>query len=72
MMIAIILLIFPGLPLGIDFTSGSTISYRWVDKNPTQEDIMFALNQAGFENSIVQSMGEKEFFIRTSDIGNSG
>lgn len=72
MLIAIILLIFPGLPLGIDFTSGSTISYRWVDKDPTQEDIIFALKQAGFENSIVQSMGEKEFFIRTSEMGNTG
>ena len=50
MVIAIILLIFPGLPLGIDFTSGSTISYRWVDKNPTQEDIIYALKDIKVTN----------------------
>ena len=67
--ISIILLVVPGLPLGIDFTSGSTITYRWEDKNPTQDQISESMEKAGFETAIIQSMGNKEFFIRTSDLG---
>ena len=70
--ISIILLVIPGLPLGIDFTSGSTITYRWEDKNPTQDQISESMEKAGFDTSIIQSMGNKEFFIRTSDLGLNG
>ncbi|MQF84718.1 MAG: protein translocase subunit SecF [SAR202 cluster bacterium] len=70
--ISIILLLVPGLPLGIDFTSGSTITYRWEDKNPTQDQISESMEKAGFETAIIQSMGNKEFFIRTSDLGLNG
>ena len=70
--ISIILLVIPGLPLGIDFTSGSTITYRWEDKNPTQDQISESMEKAGFETAIIQSMGNKEFFIRTSDLGLNG
>ena len=70
--ISIILLVLPGLPLGIDFTSGSTITYRWEDKNPTQDQISESMEKAGFDTSIIQSMGNKEFFIRTSDLGLNG
>ena len=70
--ISIILLVVPGLPLGIDFTSGSTITYRWEDKNPTQDQISERMEKAGFDTSIIQSMGNKEFFIRTSDLGLNG
>ncbi len=70
--ISIVLLVIPGLPLGIDFTSGSTITYRWDDKSPTQDQISESMEKAGFEISIIQSMGNKEFFIRTSDLGLNG
>lgn len=70
--ISIILLVVPGLPLGIDFTSGSTITYRWEDKNPTQDQISESMEKAGFDTSIIQSMGNQEFFIRTSDLGLNG
>ena len=70
--ISILLLVIPGLPLGIDFTSGSTITYRWEDKNPTQDQISESMEKAGFETAIIQSMGNKEFFIRTSDLGLNG
>ena len=70
--ISIILLVVPGLPLGIDFTSGSTITYRWEEKNPTQDQISESMEKAGFDTSIIQSMGNQEFFIRTSDLGLNG
>ena len=66
------MLFIPGLPLGIDFTSGSTITYRWTDKNPTQDQIAESIKNAGFDTSIIQSMGNKEFFIRTTDVGATG
>jgi preprotein translocase subunit SecF len=72
MVISIILLFLPGLPLGIDFTSGSTITYRWNDKTPVQDEISNAIQNAGIENSIVQSIGDNEFYIRTSDLGVNG
>jgi len=72
MLVSIILLFLPGLPLGIDFTSGSTITYRWDDKTPIQEEISNAIENAGFEDSIVQSLGNNEFYIRTSDLGVNG
>lgn len=70
--ISAFLLFIPGLPLGIDFTSGSTITYRWTDKNPTQDQIAESIKNAGFDTSIIQSMGNKEFFIRTTDVGATG
>ena len=70
--ISIILLFLPGLPLGIDFTSGSTITYRWNDKTPVQDEISNAIQNAGFESSIVQSIGDNEFYIRTADLGVNG
>jgi|TARA_B110000263_G_scaffold176730_1_gene154472 preprotein translocase subunit SecF len=72
MLVSIILLFLPGLPLGIDFTSGSTITYRWDDKTPIQDEISNAIENAGFEDSIVQSLGNNEFYIRTSDLGVNG
>ena len=50
--VSIILLVVPGLPLGIDFTSGSTITYRWEDKNPTQDQISESMEKAVFETAI--------------------
>jgi len=70
--ISIFMLFIPGLPLGIDFTSGSTITYRWTEKNPTQDQISESIKNAGFDTSIIQSMGNKEFFIRTTDVGSAG
>jgi len=70
--ISIFILFIPGLPLGIDFTSGSTITYRWTDQNPTQDQISESIKNAGFDKSIIQSMGNKEFFIRTTDVGSTG
>tara|TARA_B100001250_G_scaffold414608_1_gene454584 strand:- start:25956 stop:26852 length:897 start_codon:yes stop_codon:yes gene_type:complete len=70
--ISVLLLFVPGLPLGIDFTSGSTITYRWNDQSPSQDQISESIKNAGFETSIIQSMGNKEFFIRTSDFGLDG
>jgi preprotein translocase subunit SecF len=70
--ISIFILFIPGLPLGIDFTSGSTITYRWTDQNPTQDQISKSIKNAGFDKSIIQSMGNKEFFIRTTDVGSTG
>ena len=72
MILSVILLFIPGLPLGIDFTSGSTITYRWDNDPPSQEQISNSFSDAGFKGTIVQSMGNNEFYVRTSDLGING
>ena len=42
------------------------------DKTPIQDEISNAIENAGFEDSIVQSLGNNEFYIRTSDLGVNG
>ena len=72
MILSVILLFVPGLPLGIDFTSGSTVTYRWDNDPPSQEQIASSFSDAGFKGTIVQSMGNNEFYVRTSDLGING
>jgi preprotein translocase subunit SecF len=72
MILSVILLFVPGLPLGIDFTSGSTVTYRWDNDPPSQEQISNSFSDAGFKGTIVQSMGNNEFYVRTSDLGING
>ena len=72
MILSVILLFVPGLPLGIDFTSGSTVTYRWDNDPPSQEQISSSFSDAGFKGTIVQSMGNNEFYVRTSDLGING
>ena len=72
LILSVILLFVPGLPLGIDFTSGTTVTYRWDDNPPSQEQISNTFSQVGYKGTLVQSMGNNEFYIRTSDLGVNG
>ncbi len=67
-----IVLVTPGLKLGIDFTSGSTVTLRFAGGDPGTAKVKAALDRAGHPESIVQAMGDAQFFIRTDDLGNSG
>lgn len=67
-----VILTSPGLNLGIDFTSGSTITYRFDSGDPGTGDVTDALTRSGHPEAIVQAMGESQYFIRTDDLGNDG
>lgn len=65
-------LVAPGLKLGIDFTSGSTITFRFESGDPGTAAVKAALNRADHPQAIVQAMGDNQYFVRTEDLGNFG
>ena len=71
---SIVLLFVPGLKLGIDFKSGTTIAYRFTDGSPDSHVIREAVASAGHQEAVVQSLGQGEFIVRMSELksGESG
>ena len=67
-----IVLVSPGLNLGIDFTSGSTVTFRFESSDPGTAGVKAALDRADHPEAIVQAMGDNQYFVRTDDLGNSG
>ena len=67
----IVLIIPPGLNLGIDFTSGTSFDLAF-DSDVRTEDVRAALRSAGHSDAIIQKAGDGEFFVRTRDLGQAG
>jgi preprotein translocase subunit SecF len=67
-----IILVSPGLKLGIDFTSGSTITFNFAGGDPGTASVKAALDSADHPEAVVQAMGDNQYFVRTDDLGNSG
>jgi preprotein translocase subunit SecF len=67
-----IILVAEGLNLGIDFTSGTTITYQFADGDPGNVRVTTALNDSGHPEAIIQALGDDQYFIRTDDLGVSG
>ena len=61
-----------GLNLGIDFTSGTTVTFQFQGGDPGSADVTDALTRSGHPEAIVQALGENQYFIRTDDLGNDG
>jgi preprotein translocase subunit SecF len=61
-----------GLNLGIDFTSGTTVTFQFQGSDPGSTDVTDALARSGHPEAIVQALGENQYFIRTDDLGNDG
>jgi preprotein translocase subunit SecF len=57
------------LNLGIDFTSGSTVTYQFEGGNPGTDVVTDALARSGHPEAIVQALGDDQYFIRTDDLG---
>ena len=70
---SIILLGVIGLPTGIDFTSGTSITYQWGEEDdPGSAAVREALTQSGHPEAIIQNAGSGQYFVRTSDLGATG
>jgi len=61
-----------GLNLGIDFTSGTTVTFQFQGGDPGSADVTDALIRSGHPEAIVQGLGENQYFIRTDFLGNDG
>lgn len=70
--LSVIVLGTSGLNLGIDFTSGSTITYQFDNGDPGTETVTDALIASGHPEAIVQALGDDQYFIRTDDLGVAG
>jgi preprotein translocase subunit SecF len=70
--LSVIILGTSGLNLGIDFTSGSTITYQFDNGDPGTETVTDALIASGHPEAIVQALGDDQYFIRTDDLGVAG
>ncbi len=71
-LLSITILVTEGLNLGIDFTSGTTITYQLSDTSIETGDVTDALFASGHPEAIVQALGDDQFFIRTDDLGVAG
>ena len=67
--ISAVMLVSPSLNLGIDFTSGSTLTYQFEGGNPGTDVVTNALARSGHPEAIVQALGDDQYFIRTGDLG---
>jgi len=67
-----VILTTEGLNLGIDFTSGTTVTYQFANGDPGTADVTSALTDSGHPEAIVQALGDDQYFIRTDDLGVTG
>ena len=70
--LSVVVLGTSGLNLGIDFTSGSTVTYQFANGDPGADTVTDALLASGHPEAIVQAIGDDQYFIRTDDLGVSG
>lgn len=70
--IAVVILFVPGLNLGIDFVSGTSITYKFEGNDPGLSSIRSALQKSGHGNAVIQKIGTDQYFVRTTDLGDSG
>ena len=70
--IAVVILFVPVLNLGIDFVSGTSITYKFEGNDPGLSSIRSALEKSGHGNAVIQKIGTDQYFVRTTDLGDSG
>lgn len=57
----------PGLRIGIEFTSGSTMTFRF-EKPVEQAALREAMGELGYDDVIIQRTGEGDYLVRTREI----
>jgi preprotein translocase subunit SecF len=58
------MLIPPGFRVGVDFTGGSALSITFDGQVP-QEDVRALMTDLGYEEAVVQRLGESSYLLRT-------
>jgi preprotein translocase subunit SecF len=65
-------LIYPGLNIGVDFTSGTSMTLKFEGADPGAQQVRQAFIDAGFSGAVIQRAGEAEYFARMGQIGETG
>ena len=68
---SIVALIYPGLKLGVDFTSGTTMTIKF-GGDPGTAAIRAAFTASGHDEAVVQHTSGAEYFIRTAELPEPG
>lgn len=69
---SVIALFYPGLNIGVDFTSGSNVNLEFTGKDPGAEEVRLAFAAAGYDEAVAQNAGGAQYFVRTGDLGQTG
>ena len=67
--LSVVFLLTQGLNLGIDFVSGTAITYSFTgSEDPGPDDLKEALTAAGHDEAIVQGLGDARYFVRMTEL----
>ena len=67
--LSIVFLLTQGLNLGIDFVSGTALTYSFTGpEDPGSDDLKDALAAAGHDEAIVQGLGDSRYFVRMTEL----
>ncbi len=67
--LSIVFLLTQGLNLGIDFVSGTALTYSFTGpEDPGADDLKAALAAAGHDEAIVQGLGDGRYFVRMTEL----
>jgi preprotein translocase subunit SecF len=58
----------PGMKIGIDFESGTVITYRFEGQDPGSEKLREAIASTGHSETVVQSHGDGEYLVRLKEL----
>ena len=70
--ISVVALFYPGLSMGVDFTSGSSITLEFKADDPGAETVRKTFADAGYDEAVVQKSGGDQYFVRTKELGLDG
>ncbi len=71
-LVSIVALIYPGLKLGVDFVSGSSVTIDFTEPDPGTAALRDAVVAAGHSEAVVQRSTGNRYFVRTSELGATG
>jgi preprotein translocase subunit SecF len=69
---SVIALFYPGLRIGVDFKSGSSLTIAFEGADPGSAAVREAFSDSGHDEAVVQSAGGGQYFVRTADLGATG
>ncbi len=70
--LSVIALFYPGLQLGVDYTSGSSITLQFKGADPGPAAVRQTFVDSGHDEAIVQRTSSEQYFVETNELGETG